>query len=42
MAFKEELRQFPRGKYKDLVDSWSDAFNDVALGSEFRQSKMLR
>jgi predicted phage terminase large subunit-like protein len=30
-AFKEELRQFPRGKYKDQVDSASDAFNELAL-----------
>ena len=31
-AFKEELRQFPRGKFKDQVDSASDAFNELALG----------
>ena len=30
-AFKEELRQFPRGKFKDQVDSASDAFNELAL-----------
>src|SRR5262245_48329529 len=41
-AFKEELRQFPRGKYNDQVDSGSDAFNEVALGGEFQQGKMLR
>jgi predicted phage terminase large subunit-like protein len=29
-AFKEEYRQFPRGKYKDQVDSGSDAFNVLA------------
>jgi predicted phage terminase large subunit-like protein len=29
-AFKEEYRQFPRGKYKDQVDSGSDAFNELA------------
>ncbi|MGH9769324.1 MAG: phage terminase large subunit [Blastocatellia bacterium] len=34
-AFKEELRQFPRGKYKDQVDSGSDAFNELALGGEY-------
>ena len=33
-AFKEELRQFPRGKYKDQVDSASDAFNELALGGQ--------
>ena len=33
-AFKEELRQFPRGKYKDQVDSSSDAFNELALGGQ--------
>jgi predicted phage terminase large subunit-like protein len=33
-AFKEELRQFPRGKYKDQVDSGSDAFNELALGGQ--------
>jgi len=41
-AFKEELRQFPRGKFKDQVDSGSDAFNELALGGEFQQGKMLR
>lgn len=29
-AFKEEYRQFPRGKFKDQVDSGSDAFNALA------------
>lgn len=33
-AFKEELRQFPRGKYKDQVDSASDSFNELALGGQ--------
>jgi predicted phage terminase large subunit-like protein len=33
-AFKEELRQFPRGKYNDQVDSASDAFNELALGGQ--------
>jgi phage terminase large subunit-like protein len=33
-ALKEELRQFPRGKYKDQVDSASDAFNELALGGQ--------
>jgi predicted phage terminase large subunit-like protein len=33
-AFIEELRQFPRGKYKDQVDSASDAFNELALGGQ--------
>src|SRR5262245_27545222 len=33
-AFKEELRQFPRGKYNDQVDSSSDAFNELALGGQ--------
>jgi predicted phage terminase large subunit-like protein len=33
-AFKEELRQFPRGKYADQVDSASDAFNELALGGQ--------
>jgi predicted phage terminase large subunit-like protein len=41
-AFKEELRQFPRGKNNDQVDSGSDAFNEAPLGGEFRQGKMLR
>lgn len=29
-AFKEEFRQFPRGKFKDQVDSGSDSFNYLA------------
>jgi len=33
-AFKEELRQFSRGKYKDQVDWASDAFNELALGGQ--------
>jgi predicted phage terminase large subunit-like protein len=41
-VFKDELRQFPRGKIKDHVDSGSDAFNEVAVGGEFQQGKMLR
>lgn len=34
-AFLEELRQFPRGKYKDQVDSASDAFNELAMTGEW-------
>ncbi len=41
-AFIEELRQFPRGKYKDQVDSSSDAFNELALGGQFVQDEWLR
>jgi predicted phage terminase large subunit-like protein len=41
-AFREELRQFPRGKYKDQVDSASDAFNELATGAEFDQGEWLR
>ncbi|HKX31500.1 MAG TPA: phage terminase large subunit [Blastocatellia bacterium] len=41
-AFKEEYRQFPRGKFKDQVDSGSDAFNELALGGEFEQGEWLR
>lgn len=35
-VFIEELRQFPRGKYKDQVDSSSDAFNELALIDEWK------
>ena len=35
-AFIEELRQFPRGKYQDQVDSASDAFNELALAGEWK------
>jgi predicted phage terminase large subunit-like protein len=41
-AFKEELRQFPRGKYKDQVDSASDAFNELALGGQSFSGKFRR
>ncbi len=41
-AFKEELRQFPRGKYKDQVDSASDAFNELALGGQYRSGTFRR
>lgn len=41
-AFIEELRQFPRGKYKDQVDSASDAFNELALGGQFDQGEFFR
>ena len=41
-AFKEELRQFPRGKYKDQVDSASDAFNELALGGQSRSGRFRR
>jgi predicted phage terminase large subunit-like protein len=41
-AFKEELRQFPRGKYKDQVDAAADAFNELALGGEFEQGEWFR
>lgn len=30
--FKDELRNFPNGKYKDQVDAASDAFNDLYEG----------
>jgi phage terminase large subunit-like protein len=33
-AFKEEYRQFPRGKFKDQVDSGRDSFNELALGGQ--------
>lgn len=36
-AFKEEYRQFPRGKFKDQVDSGSDGFNYLAANKgEFK------
>ena len=41
-AFIEELRQFPRGKYKDQVDAGSDAFNELATGGQFHQGKFRR
>lgn len=41
-AFIEELRQFPRGKYKDQVDAAADAFNELALGGEFGVSEFRR
>lgn len=41
-AFIEELRQFPRGKYKDQVDSASDAFNELALGGQFKEWEWFR
>lgn len=41
-AFIEELRQFPRGKYMDQVDSSSDAFNELALGGQFSQGEFFR
>ena len=41
-AFKEELRQFPRGKYKDQVDAGSDAFNELALGGEYKSGTFRR
>jgi len=41
-AFIEELRQFPRGKYKDQVDSAADAFNDLALSGQFEQWDYFR
>jgi predicted phage terminase large subunit-like protein len=41
-AFKEELRQFPRGKYKDQVDSASDAFNELALGGQSFSGRFRR
>lgn len=41
-AFTEELRQFPRGKYMDQVDSASDAFNELALGGLFAQGDFFR
>jgi len=40
--FIEELRQFPRGKYMDQVDSASDAFNELALGGQFSQGEFFR
>lgn len=30
--FKDELRNFPNGKYKDQVDAAADAFNDLYEG----------
>ncbi len=42
MAFKEELRQFPRGKFKDQVDAGSDAFNELALGGQSFSRKFRR
>lgn len=41
-AFKEELRQFPRGKFKDQVDAGSDAFNELALGGQSVSGKFRR
>jgi predicted phage terminase large subunit-like protein len=41
-TFIEELRQFPRGKYADQVDSSSDAFNELALGGQFAQWDFFR
>lgn len=41
-AFIEELRQFPRGKYKDQVDAAADAFNELALGGQFDQGTFFR
>ncbi len=35
-AFIEELRQFPRGKYKDQVDSASDGFSELAAVCEWK------
>lgn len=40
--FIEELRQFPRGKYKDQVDSAADAFNEMALAGRFQQWDFFR
>lgn len=40
--FIEVHRQFPRGKLKDEVDAAADGFNELALGGEFEQGKMLR
>lgn len=40
--FIEELRQFPRGKYKDQCDAAADAFNELALGGEFGVSEFRR
>lgn len=41
-AFLEELRQFPRGKYKDQVDAVAEGFNHLALGSETEQGELFR
>jgi predicted phage terminase large subunit-like protein len=41
-AFLEELRQFPRGKFKDQVDAASDAFNELAGQKQFNQGTWFR
>lgn len=41
-AFIEELRQFPRGKYKDQVDSAADAFNELALTGQYHSGTFRR
>ena len=41
-AYIEELRQFPRGKYKDQVDASADAFNHLALDAEMEQGEFFR
>lgn len=41
-AYIEELRQFPRGKFKDQVDASADGFNFLALGAEVEQGEIFR
>lgn len=41
-SFLEELRQFPQGRNDDQVDAAADAFNELTLGSQYAQGKLLR